>query len=56
MIEYNINDIVKDLKTDRIAKIANKFRSKTNHNEYYYFIVFKNNTGCYRSYKFLIPF
>lgn len=57
MIKYNIGDIVKDIKTNKIAKIIKIYPSKINNKQYYYFIVFKNaNFGVYRSYKFLIPF
>lgn len=56
MKKYNIGDIVKDIKTNRIAKIIKIYQSKENSNQFYYFIVFKNtNIGAYRSYKFLIP-
>lgn len=51
-MEYNIGDRVKDVKTDRIAYIAQKYKSKE-YSKYYYFIVFRNNTGCYRNEIFL---
>lgn len=50
--EYNIGDKVIDIKTDRIATVAQKYQSKVN-STYYYFIVFENNTGCYRNQVFL---
>lgn len=50
--EYNIGDKVIDIKTDRIAYIAQKYQSKVD-SKYYYFIVFENNTGCYRNQVFL---
>ena len=46
--EYSIGDKVIDIKTDRIAYIAQKYQSKVD-SKYYYFIVFENNTGCYRT-------
>lgn len=52
IMEYNIGDKVIDIKTNRIAFIAQKYQSKQNSN-YYYFITFLNNTGCYRSQLFL---
>jgi hypothetical protein len=55
-MEYNIGDKVIDTKTDKIAYIAQKYQSKENSTYYYYFIVFENNTGCYRSQVFLKPF
>ena len=51
-MKYNIGDKVIDIKTDRIAYIAQKYQNKQN-SKYYYFIVFINNTGCYRSQTFL---
>ncbi len=51
-MEYNIGDRVKDIKTDRVACIAQKYKSKED-SKYYYFIVFENNTGCYRNEVFL---
>ena len=53
MKEYNIGDKVIDIKTNRIAHIAQKYPSLVNKNRYYYFIVFENNTGCYTSQVFL---
>lgn len=53
-MEYNIGDKVIDIKTDRVATIAKKYQSKEN-DTYYYFIVFRNNTGCYRNQVFLKP-
>ena len=46
---YDIGETVKDIKTGNIALILNKYPSKIDASKYYYFIVFKNNTGCYRS-------
>ena len=55
IIEYNIGDKVIDIKTNKVAYITRKYQSKQNSN-YYYFIVFVNNTGCYRSHVFLKMF
>ena len=53
-MEYNIGDKVIDIKTDRIAYIVQKYQNKQNSKyKYYYFIVYTNNTGCYRSQVFL---
>ena len=54
-MEYSIGDKVIDIKTDRIAYIAQKYQSKVD-STYYYFIVFENNTACYRNQVFLKPF
>ena len=53
---YDIGEIVKDIKTGNIALIINKYPAKIDANKYYYFIVFKNNTGCYRSQNDIIKF
>ena len=53
--EYNIGDKVIDIKTDKIATVAQKYQSKVD-STYYYFIVFENNTGCYRNQVFLKPY
>ena len=53
---YNIGDTVKDFKTGKIATIINKYPSKTEANKYYYFIAFKNGTGCYRSQIYITQF
>lgn len=52
IIKYNIGDKVIDIKTNRVAYITQKYQSKQN-SKYYYFIVFENNTGCYRNQVFL---
>lgn len=54
-MEYNIGDKVRDSKTDKIATVVQKYQSKED-DTYYYFIVFVNNTGCYRNEVFLRPF
>lgn len=54
-MEYNIGDKVRDSKTDKIATVAQKYKSKVD-SKYYYFIVFANNTGCYRNEVFLRVF
>ena len=51
-MEYNIGDKVIDTKTDAVAHVAQKYLSKQD-SKYYYFIVFRNNTGCYRNQVFL---
>lgn len=57
IIEYNIGDKVIDTKTDKIAHITQKYQNKQNSKyKYYYFIVFANNTGCYRRQVFLKKF
>lgn len=43
---FKIGDIVKDLKTNRIATVIKCYKGS---NRPYYFIVFNNNTGCYRN-------
>lgn len=53
---YNIGDTVKDTKTGNIALILNKYPSKIDANKYYYFIAFKNGTGCYRSQIYITKF
>ena len=53
---YNIGDTVKDTKTGNIALILNKYPSKIDVTKYYYFIVFKNGCGCYRSQIDIIKF
>lgn len=50
---FKIGDIVKDIKTNRIATVIKCYKGS---NRPYYFIVFNNNTGCYRKHVFLTKF
>lgn len=52
MIPFKVGDIVKDIKTDKIATIFRCYKGIRP----YYFIVFNNNTGCYREHVFLTKF
>ena len=52
--KYKKDDYVKDLKTDKKAKIINVYESKNQNNgRPYYFVEWAPGLGCYREERFL---